>query len=185
MLLVNENFHNNFFKLGVGRQVDNLSSDAIYHLITTFIFLSGAFYPGAKIEGNNTLIALSLFLISFILGKAKEYGVELERLLLFMASKRQTFKKIITQKQSTRFAFIFASTTTLGLILFVLIAAYFAPLGLIRNYWLGNIFIAALILFLLEISSTQHTESLNLAASGHWQIIPIFFTTKKLNLFYN
>jgi uncharacterized membrane protein YccC len=244
----------------------------IYHLFATFIFLSLAFYLGAIISGNNILIAVALFLISFILGKSKEYGVELERLLLFMAlqiltasgspgmkehfwglmlyctfafinyivcltfvflfsrhatefmsSKRQTFKKIINQKKSTRFAFIFATTTTLGfilanalhisrgywavgttlivmlpdstqslyksaqrllgtfvgvviaaflvrlghdpitLILFVLISAYFAPLGLIRNYWLGNIFIAALILFLLEISSAHHTGSFDLA----------------------
>jgi hypothetical protein len=244
----------------------------IYHLIVTFIFLSLAFYVGAVVSSNNTLVALTLFLISFILGKSKDYGVELERLLLFMAlqvltassspemkdqfwglmlyctfaflnyivcltlvflfsrhatefmmSKRKTFKKIINQKQSTRFAFIFATTTTLGfilanalhisrgywavgttliimvpnstqsfyksaqrllgtflgvviaaflvrfghdpisLILFVLVAAYFAPLGLIRNYWVGNMYIAALILFLLEISSVNHTGSFDLA----------------------
>ena len=244
----------------------------IYHLITTFFFLSGALYLGAVISSSNLLVAIILFIISFILGKAKDYGLELERLLLFMAlqiltaagtpglreqfwnlmpycffafinyilcltfvflisrhstefmsSKRQTFKKIINQKQSTRFAFNFAITITTGfilanilhisrgywvvgtalivmlpdsiqsfyksaqrllgtfigviiaaflvrlghdpisLILFVLIAAYFAPLGLIRNYWLGNIFIAALILFLLEISSAQHTGSFELA----------------------
>ena len=242
------------------------------HLLVTYILLSLAFYIGALLSGKILFTALSLFLISFILGKSKDYGVELERLLLFMAlqiltaagtpgmldhfwpimlyfslaflnyiiclilvflfskhpaefmaSKRKTFKKIINQNSSTKFAFVFASTITIGyllanwmhisrgywvvgttlivmlpdsyqsfyksaqrllgtfvgvviaaflinlghdpisLILFVLIAACFAPLGLIRNYWLGNIFIAALILFLLEISSPNSQGSFDLA----------------------
>jgi uncharacterized membrane protein YccC len=49
------------------------------------------------------------------------------------------------------------------LIIFCLIAAYFAPLGLIMNYWLANIFIAALILFLLEISKISTVNSFDLA----------------------
>ncbi len=244
----------------------------VRHLVVTYLFLSLAFYVGALISGNSILTAITLFVISFILGKSKDYGIELERLLLFMAlqiltasgspgikenfvglliyctfsflnyiicltfvflfsrhatefmaSKRQTFNKIIHQKHSTRFALIFALTSTIGfllanvfhisrgywavgttlivmlpdsaqsfyksvqrllgtlvgvilaaflvkfghdpisLILFVLVAAYFAPLGLIRNYWLGNIFIAALILFLLEISNPHFTGSFDLA----------------------
>ncbi|MDO9184059.1 MAG: FUSC family protein [Bacteriovorax sp.] len=244
----------------------------INHLAITFLLLSLSFYLGAILANNNLMTALALFIISFILGKAKNFGIELERLLLFMAlqiltaagspgikdffwsimlyftlaflnyiicltliyyffrhasefmaSKRETFKKIINQKETNRFAIVFALTTTLGfilanilhisrgywvvgttlivmlpnstqsiyksaqrlvgtfvgvllaafclhfghdpisLILFVLVAAYFAPLGLTRNYWLGNIFIAALILFLLEISSGKNTDSIDLA----------------------
>jgi MFS family permease len=244
----------------------------IAHLTVTFIFLSLAFYLGAMISQNIPLTAISLFIISFILGKSKDYGVELERLLLFMAlqiltasgspslaqhfpgilmycffayinyllcltlvhfflkspeefihSKRETLQKIFLQKHSTRFALIFSITTTIGyllanwmhigrgywvvgttlivmlpdtyksfyksiqrllgtflgvvaaaflvqlghdpilLIFFVLISAFFAPLGLLRNYWLGNIFIAALILFLLEISSPDVKGSIDLA----------------------
>lgn len=244
----------------------------IAHLSVTFVLLSLAFYVGAMISQNIPLTALSLFIMSFILGKAKDYGVELERLLLFMAlqiltaagsptlaqhfpailfyfffayinylfcltllyfflkspeefiqSKRKTLQKIFSQQHSTRFALIFAVTTTIGyllanwlhigrgywvvgttlivmlpdtyksfyksiqrllgtflgvvaaaflvqlghdpliLILFVLVSAFFAPLGLLRNYWLGNIFIAALILFLLEISSPDVKGSIDLA----------------------
>lgn len=244
----------------------------ISHLIITYLFLSSSFLLGAYLSTNTILVAISLFLISFILGKTKEHGVELERILLFsalqllaasgtegilkhfpaiflyftfallnyivcltlvylfskhriefFASKRQTFKKIINHQDSTRFAFIFSLTTTAGflianylhisrgywvvgttlivmlpdskksyyksaqrllgtiggvligafliqfghdpisLMIFCLIAAYFAPLGLIRNYWLGNIFIAALVLFLLEISKTQYVPSSELA----------------------
>lgn len=244
----------------------------IAHLSVTFVLLSLAFYLGVMISQNIPLTAVSLFIISFILGKSKDYGVELERLLLFMSlqiltasgipsldahivgilsysffafinyllcltliyaymkspeefiqSKRQTLQKIFSQEHSTRFALIFATTTTIGyllanwlhigrgywvvgttlivmlpdtyksfyksiqrllgtflgvvaaaflvqlghdpllLITFVLIAAFFAPLGLLRNYWLGNIFIAALILFLLEISSPDVKGSIDLA----------------------
>ena len=42
------------------------------------------------------------------------------------------------------------------LILFCGICAFLAPLGLIKNYWLANVFIAALILFFLEIASFGH-----------------------------
>lgn len=246
--------------------------ERIKHLIVTFIFLTLSFFLGAVLAPNIALVAVSLFLLSFVLGKTKDYGVELERILLFSAlqlltasgtedllphskwilfyfvmglinyiiclslvflfskhgiefhvSKRKILKKIINQKQSTRFAFIFATTTTVGylmanyfhisrgywvvgttlivmlpdstqsiyrsaqrllgtvggvligcffialghdpisLMLFCLIAAFFAPLGLIRNYWLGNVFIAALVLFLLEISKTTGINSFDLA----------------------
>lgn len=244
----------------------------LQHLLVTFILLSIAFYLGAMIAQNIPLTAIALFIMSFILGKTKEYGAELERLLLFMAlqiltasgslglsehftgimlycffsflnyivcllvvffffqpkaefiqSKRKTLKTVFSHHDSTKFAVLFSLTTTIGyllanwmqisrgywvvgttlivmlpdtyksftksiqrllgtflgvviaaflvklaqdpllLILFVLISAYFAPLGLMRNYWLGNIFIAALIHFLLEISAPNLTTSFELA----------------------
>lgn len=244
----------------------------IHHLFVTSLFLTISLFVGAVLIGQEGFIALLLFVLAFLLGKSKDYGVELERVLLFsslqllagagtagikehlhwilfyisiallnyviclvliylysknapefVASKRQTFKKIINQKETNRFAFLFATTATIGylianyfhisrgywvvgtillvmlpdstqslyksvqrllgtfvgvmigallmrfghdpitLMIFCLIAAYFAPLGLIRNYWLGNIFIAALVLFLLEISKTAHISSFDLA----------------------
>lgn len=244
----------------------------LQHLSVTFVLLSLAFYLGAMIAHNIPMTAIALFAISLLVGKSKDYGVELERLVLFIAlqiltasgaeglsenfvgilwyclfsfvnyivcltlvyfffrpqaefiqSKRKTLQKVLTQSHSTRFAFIFAVTTTVGyllanwmnisrgywvvgttlivmlpdtyksfykstqrllgtflgvviaaflvnlagdpilLILFVLIAAYLAPLGLMRNYWLGNIFIAALIHFLLEISAPDVKGSFELA----------------------
>jgi hypothetical protein len=248
----------------------------IMHLFVTFIMLTLSFYVEAILFDKIALIAVTLFLVSFLVGKSKNYGIELERMLLFMAlqiltaaglpglmnhfwsliaycsfafvnyivcltlvflyskhpiefmeSKRKTLNKIISQKHTTRFAFIFSCTTTLGyllanwmhigrgywvvgttlivmlpnsyqsfyksiqrllgtfigvviaaflinlghdpitLTLFVLVSALFAPLGLLRNYWLGNIFIAALILFLLELSTFNqiynHTQSFDLA----------------------
>ena len=50
------------------------------------------------------------------------------------------------------------------LISFCTLCAFMAPLGLIRNYWLGNVFIAGLILFFLEMSNqTPHTGDFDLA----------------------
>lgn len=50
------------------------------------------------------------------------------------------------------------------LISFCTICAFLAPLGMMRNYWLGNVFIAGLILFFLEISNrTPHTGDFDLA----------------------
>jgi hypothetical protein len=50
------------------------------------------------------------------------------------------------------------------LISFCTLCAFLAPLGLMRNYWLGNVFIAGLILFFLEISNrTPHTGDFDLA----------------------
>lgn len=47
------------------------------------------------------------------------------------------------------------------LIPFAALAAFFAPLGLIKNYWLGNAFIAALIMFFLQFGT--HDPHSNLA----------------------
>jgi hypothetical protein len=44
------------------------------------------------------------------------------------------------------------------LVSFSAIAAFLAPLGLIKNYWLGNAFIAALIMFLIEFGSVGSTH---------------------------
>ncbi len=56
----------------------------------------------------------------------------------------------------------YASQTEL-LIIFSMIFAFFTPYGLIRNYWLGNAFVAGLILFLLEMASASHSGSMDLA----------------------
>lgn len=56
----------------------------IKHLIATFIFLSLAFMVGAYSAGNNTLIIIVLFILSFLVGKSKDFGVELEKIMLFV-----------------------------------------------------------------------------------------------------
>lgn len=55
---------------------------------------------------------------------------------------------------------LFVEKAPITLIGFSALAAFLAPLGLIRNYWLGNMFIAALIMFFLEFASigTRHDE---------------------------
>ena len=42
------------------------------------------------------------------------------------------------------------------LIAFSMIFAFFTPLGQIRNFWIGNAFIAGLILFLIELGNATH-----------------------------
>lgn len=244
----------------------------INHLFISYLFLSLSFFVGALIGDDIKMVSLLLFGLAFILGKSKDFGTELERVLLFsslqlitaagtpgllehflwimlyftialinylscltllhlisrneaeeMIGKRKIFKKIIYNKETNLFAFIFSLTATLGLIIahhlhisrgywivgtalivmlpsttlsiyrstqrllgtalgvitgclfinlghdpvslifFCLFAAFLAPLGLIRNYWLGNIFIAALILFLLEISQSSEISISSLA----------------------
>lgn len=49
------------------------------------------------------------------------------------------------------------------LIFFSMVFAFFTPYGLIRNYWLGNAFVAGLILFLLEIANSSHSGSMDIA----------------------
>ncbi len=57
-------------------------------------------------------------------------------------------------------AVLFIDKDPIVLIGFSALAAFLAPLGLIKNYWLGNLFIAALIMFFLEFASvgTRHDE---------------------------
>jgi uncharacterized membrane protein YccC len=244
----------------------------ITHLLITQVFLIAAFYLGAVLEGYYYLMGILIFSISFLLGKTKNHGVELERILVFstlqilaasgiegthdifpqilsyfilslinyllcllliqyffqnrselISSKRQIFTKVINQHESTRFALFFSFTVTAayflanylhisrgywvvgttvlvmlpdstqsfyksaqrligtflgviigaffiqlnysstGLIFFCLMASSMTPLGLSRNYWIGNIFIAALVLFLLELSNPNPLESIDLA----------------------
>jgi hypothetical protein len=244
----------------------------IAHLIVSTIFLILGFLLGAWINGDVLQTSIALFIISFVLGKTKNNGIELERVLLFTAiqllvasgtpgilpyfpkitfycliafashlcflyifklkvkqveeaytSKKATMIKVIKEKTSVKFALVFAFTATIGydlaillkishgywvvvttlivmlpdsyqsfyksaqrvmgtfigvllgafilsfgfnpiwVIVLVSVCTYFIPYGMTRNYWVANIFIAALVVFLLELTKSQHTGSLDIA----------------------
>lgn len=244
----------------------------IIHLLTCFFFISMSFLLGSLLVDHEVLVGIVLFLFSFVLGLAKDRGIELERMLLLCAlqflmssgspqlknhylepllytsisfinyiiclsgvylvmkhtpnfthSKREIFKNMINPQNSFRFAFTCAITVSIGymiakwfridhdywvpgtilivmmpdhylslyrgaqrllgtiigvvvaafmikyayhtelLIIFSMLFAFLTPYGLIRNYWLGNAFIAGLILFLLEIANATPTGSMDIA----------------------
>lgn len=80
-------------------------------------------------------------------------------LIVMMPDKVQSFQKSFQRIFGTLIGVILAvAATSFGtnpfiLISFSAVAAFLAPLGLIRNYWLGNTFIAALIMFFLQFGS--------------------------------
>jgi uncharacterized membrane protein YccC len=45
--------------------------------------------------------------------------------------------------------------TTPALIIFAAIFSFFIPLGMFKNYWVGNVFIAGLIIIFLETSNIR------------------------------
>jgi len=251
----------------------------IKHLIATFIFLSLGFAVGAYSAGNNTLIIILLFILSFCVGKSKDYGIELEKIMLFVAlqfltaasspiyktelmalfqyasltfinylvwasiiflvtkhqaspitSKRETFKRIISQNKTLKFPLVCAvfacvgyvaanalefshpywiigtylivilpdsyqsiyksSQRLIGTIIGVVLASIFLtyihdarilialvflfsfllPDGISKNYWVGNVYIAALIMFFLELGVPNSTSTDHL---GFWRIVDI------------
>ncbi len=251
----------------------------IVHLWVVFIILMVSFILGSFLATQLFLVALCIFVFSFLVGKSKNHGIELERLLLFMAlqfltatadpniknslvplvsysfisfiiyqcliiflrfftrhdeleikSKRQIFKHISSLKESNYFALVCALFTTtsylisislqfthanwivgtalivilpdsklgiykslqrifgtvlgvfisavavhfihepLLIMVLVFIAAFLMPLGLSKNYWLGNISIAALIIFFLELAFPNSIENKHLA---YWRIVDI------------
>lgn len=249
------------------------------HLVVTFILLMISLAVGAVSVGNHTVIFIILFILSFLLGKSKDYGIELERMMLFItlqfltasaeavvrikltsllvyssiaflnylfwawvifrltkhkttatSSKRATVKKIMDQNKSLKFPLVCALFSTIGymlanffefshanwiigttlivmlpdsyqsiykgtqrvlgtilgvvlasfiltyvhdqvlLILFVFICSFMMPHGLSKNYWVANIYIAALILFFLEIAAPQSNATHHLA---YWRAVDI------------
>jgi hypothetical protein len=88
-------------------------------------------------------------------------------LIVMMPSKTLSFQRSFQRIVGTfigvsfsAFLLFFFGKNPFILISFAAIAAFLAPLGLIRNYWLGNAFIAALIMFFLEFGSigTKHSD---------------------------
>lgn len=249
------------------------------HLIITFMLLMLSLIVGALSVGHNVFIMCVLFVLSFLVGKSKNHGIELERMMLFitlefltasseavirlelnalllhssiafinylffayliyfisghkthpMTSKRATVKNIIAANHPLKFPLVCASFSTLGflvshffkfshtnwiiataiivmlpdsyqsiykglqrilgtiagvvlssiilmyvhdpklLILFVFTCAFLMPHGLAKNYWVGNIYIAALVLFFLEIAAPQSIDKDHLA---YWRIVDI------------
>lgn len=251
----------------------------IKHLTVTFVLLMVTLILGALSYGHNTIILIALFVLSFLVGKSKNHGIKLERLMLFITlqylttssesiiklklnpllyysliafvnylfwcyavwfitkhamaspvSKRATIKKIISEKHSDKFPLVCAVFCSMGyltaqffhfshanwivgtalivmlpdsyqsiyksaqrligtvggvllatfimtyihdprvLIAFVFLCAFLMPHGLIKNYWVANVYIAALILFFLEIASPLSLTQHNLA---FWRIVDI------------
>ncbi len=249
------------------------------HLLVTFILLMISLAVGSASIGSNLTIVIILFILSFLLGKSKDYGIELERMMLFItlqfltasaeiviklkltslllyssiallnylfwayvifritkhqvattASKRATVKKIISHNTGIKFPLVCAVFSTLGYILaqtfefshanwivgtalivilpdsyqslykgaqrvlgtilgvviasviltyahnqalliaFVFICSLLMPIGLSQNYWVGNIYIAAMILFFLEIAAPQSIATHHLA---YWRAVDI------------
>lgn len=56
------------------------------------------------------------------------------------------------------------------LIAFVFLMSFLMPHGLVKNYWVANIYIAAMILFFLEIAAPQSIATHHLA---YWRIVDI------------
>jgi uncharacterized membrane protein YccC len=253
--------------------------ERLKHLVVTFLLLLVSFYLGALSVGNNYAIVTILFILSFLVGKSKNFGIELERLMLFItlqfltassdavflkqikplsnyslltflcyitwaaliyfiskhtvspiSSKRKTLKNILQQNKSGHFPLVCAVFSCVGfmtaqffkfshanwivgtalivilpdsyqsiykstqrllgtiagvliaalilkyvhdpklLILFVFILSFLMPDGISKNYWVANIYIAALIIFFLEIGAPQSIASHHLA---FWRIVDI------------
>lgn len=251
----------------------------VKHLIVTFIFLMLSMWLGTVVQGQLLVISIIIFVLSFLLGKSKTFGIELERMMLFitlqflttssesvvlrtrpellkysflsfaiyllvlailsrvfrhethpMKSKRHTFTQAMQNQSSMRFSLLFAVVALAGyhlvlalklshpywvvgtaiivmlpdsiqgiyksfqrfigtltgvmtaaiilllvhdpkiILIFVFVCSLYMPSGLAKNYWVGNIYIAALILFFLEISAPQSIATQHLA---YWRIVDI------------
>jgi uncharacterized membrane protein YccC len=253
----------------------------VIHLVTAYLFILSGVMIGLLLNDDPWLLMIALFTLSFILGKSKGFGLELERMLLFTTlqllaashspdlvihfpkaffystisianylislffvwlilrhkanfqkSKRKLFLEAFRKKGTNRYAATLGIMACLGLVLahqlrlekgywvvgtilvvmvpdkkishyrsfqrligsligvvlasllmkleddplmlifFCTMAAFLAPLGLIKNYGLANIFIGGLILFLLEISNLEpHHGDFDLAIT---RMIDIF-----------
>lgn len=245
----------------------------VIHLITAYLFISSGFLIGMLLNDHQWLLMLALFAASYLVGKSKGFGLELERMLLFSTlqllaasqspemkehyvralsytssslgfylicgcavyfitkhpfhpqkSKRQELREALGKSESNRYALTIACMTCLGLwaaqylhvergywvvgtilivmmpdrylshyrsfqrilgtligviiaslmmklgkdsiilVSFCALAAFMTPYGQIKNYWVANVFIAALIMFFLEISaSIPHVGDWDLA----------------------
>jgi hypothetical protein len=244
----------------------------IIHLITAYLFISSGFLIGMLLNDHQWLLMIALFIASFLVGKSKGFGLELERMLLFSTlqllaasqspemkehyvralsytssslgfylicgcvvylitkhpiypqkSKRQELREALGKKESNRYALTIACMSCLGLwvaqylhvergywvvgtilivmmpdhyqshyrsfqrilgsligvviaslmmklgkdpiilVSFCALAAFMTPYGQIKNYWVANVFIAALIMFFLEISAS-------IPQTGDWDL---------------
>lgn len=89
-------------------------------------------------------------------------------LIVMMPSKTQSFQRSFQRIVGT-FAGVILSSILLYfvkdsvyIIPFATLAAFLAPLGLIKNYWLGNTFIAALIMLFLQFGTPAANANLGM-----------------------
>lgn len=254
-------------------------TERLKHLVYVFVLLMLAMYAGALLHASPPSVLAIVFLLSFLVGKIKNHGLELERLIIFLAlqfltassdplvkehlgdlltfsffslinyffwiiliqflfkhhnqkinRKRDIWQKVWNEK-SLRFPLICAFGTSLSLLIawwfkfshanwtvatalivmlpdsylgiyksvqrllgtvagviiatlllslgastpvilliLIFICAFLIPVGLAKNYWIGNIAIAALIIFFLEIA---HPHSIEIYHLAYWRILDI------------
>ena len=266
----------------------------ISHLLISTFFLVLSLIAGILTIESIEWQIIILFISSFILGKSKDQGIELERIILFcilyfttmsdsrallgqikpsvsfsllglisyflflgithlfrrdplppIKSKRETFKRSLFAKENNYFAIIYALTNTLSFIVFkalsfertywiigtilivmlpdfylglykslqrifgtilgvilaafilntyhsesiillgVFISALLTPYGMHKNYWLGNLFIASMVIFFLETNLQMNVlhiakmRALDISFGGIIAIFSSYFFLKK------
>lgn len=55
----------------------------VIHLLTAYLFITSSFMIGMLLGNHQWLLMIALFSASFVVGRAKGFGLELERMLLF------------------------------------------------------------------------------------------------------
>lgn len=89
-------------------------------------------------------------------------------MIVMMPSKAQSFQRSFQRAVGTFNGVVISSVLLyfvkdpIYIIPFATIAAFLAPLGLIKNYWLGNTFIAALIMFFMQFGSPDTHANLGM-----------------------
>lgn len=89
-------------------------------------------------------------------------------LIVMMPSKSQSFHRSFQRIVGTFIGVLLSSIllhfikVPIYIIPFATVAAFLAPLGLIKNYWLGNAFIAALIMFFLQFGTLDSHANLGM-----------------------
>lgn len=95
------------------------------HLAVTFLLLIITLYLGAISVNNNILIVSVLFVLGFLVGKSKDFGLELERMMLFIALQFVTVSSDIVFKAQMRPLIIYSLITFVTYIFWSLIIFYF------------------------------------------------------------
>lgn len=89
-------------------------------------------------------------------------------LIVMMPNKRASYERSFQRIVGTFLGVVISSILlafvkdSLFLIPFAALAAFLAPLGLIKNYWLGNTFIAALIMLFLQFGTPDPQSNLGI-----------------------
>jgi hypothetical protein len=91
------------------------------HLVITFLLLMLALAVGAHCVGNNYLIVSILFVLSFLVGKSKSFGLDLERMMLFITLQFLTASSEIIIRYELKNLFLYSLIAFLNYILWAAI----------------------------------------------------------------